>query len=179
MTDMLDEEIVAEWSGRGGIIRFEENEDEEFVGEVPMGRILAVADPLADPPWHDGTEVTREGVAAALVERRFERQPYSSDTMTVGRQDWTAKRHEERIAWLLANPPSDPIEVEIDAYGDAGIDDGMHRLYAAAFRGDETVCIRIGGFIDHSPQVLGVVCETDVTMPDTMTGEANSVPTVS
>jgi hypothetical protein len=156
--DELDEDVVAEWSDRGGIIRFEEDESEEFVGEVPLGRILAVTNPLTDPPWHDGTEVCETGVAAALAERRFERQPYSSDMTTVAREDWTSRRHEERIAWLLANPSPDPIEVEISAYGDAEVDDGMHRLYAAAMRRDETVLIRIGGFIDHSPQVLGVVC---------------------
>jgi hypothetical protein len=158
MTEVLDDEVIADWSDRGGIIRFEEDDAEEFVGEIPIGRILAVTNPLACPPWHDGTEVSEGGVASALAESRFERRPYSSDMTTVGRQDWTSRQHEERIAWLLANPSSDPIEVEISVYGDAEVDDGMHRLYAAAMRGDESVLIRIGGFIDYSPQVLGVVC---------------------
>ena len=39
------------------------------------------------------------------------------------------------------------------------MDDGMHRLYAALVRNEETVAIRIGGFIDCAPEAIGVFCE--------------------
>lgn len=155
---MIEAEYLEEWSGPGELIRFEENEDEEFVGFVPIGRVLAIIDPVAEPPWHDGEDVTVEGVQAALAEERFELRPYSSDTLSTRRDEWTARRHEERIAWILANPPSDPIGIEIDAYGDPQVDDGMHRLYAATVRRDTTIFIRIGGFLDSSPTAIGVVC---------------------
>ncbi len=158
LTDDLDEGTIAEWSDRGGFILFEEDEREEFVGEVPIDRVLGIIDPIANPPWHDGIDVSERGVAAALAAGRYEKRPYSSNLVTVCGKGWTSQRHEERIAWLVANPPLDPIEVEISCYGDAGVDDGMHRLYAAVIRGDVTVRVRIGGFIDHGPQALGVIC---------------------
>jgi hypothetical protein len=78
------------WSDQFGIITFIEDDNEELVGQVPISRILAITNPMENPPWHDGTEVTPEGVAAALRERRFELVPYSADLWRVGRSDWTS-----------------------------------------------------------------------------------------
>lgn len=159
MTEDLDEEVHAQWLHRGGIVRFVPDHRNMLVGLVPIDRVLDIIDPQKDPPWHDGADVTKEGVLSALADERFERRPYSSDLLSACRQDWTSRRHEERIAFLVANPPSDPIAVEIDQYGGIGVDDGMHRIYAAVVRGDASISIEIGGFIDYAPEAIGALCD--------------------
>lgn len=160
MTEDLDEETHAQWRDRGGIVLFEPGDLDMLVGHVPIDRILEIINPESDPPWHDGPDVTRAGILSAIAEGRHERRPYSSDLLSACRKDWTSRRHEARIAFLVAKPSSDPIAVEIDQYGGIGVDDGMHRLYAAVVRGDDSIAIQIGGFIDYAPEAIGVLCDT-------------------
>ncbi len=179
MIDDIEEETQARWRERGGIIRIGLDDQDRLVGFIPIDRLLEITDPIADPPWYDGPDVSREGVMSAIAEGRLHDRPYSSDLLAVCRNEWNSQRHEERIAWLVLNPPVDPIEVEIDQYCGVGIDDGMHRLYASVVRNQSSVLIQIGGFIDYAPEAIGVFCETGVTLPDTITGEASSVPSFS
>lgn len=175
---MIDGEALDSWKGRGGMIVFEENDRGELIGHLPITRILEITDPVAEPPWHDGQDVTRDGVMAAIKEARLEPRPYSVDLMTVNRDDWTARRHEERIAWLVVNHPVEPISVEIDGFGDVGVDDGLHRLYASVIRGKQRVLVQLGGFIDDAPLVLGVFCRFRPHMAgdEGLSGASSSLP---
>lgn len=159
MKDEIADEVIARWAGRGGIIRFEPCDGNDLVGHVPIDRLLEITNPVSDPPWHDGSDVAIAGVMEAIREQRYEKRPYSSDLLSICRREWNSRRHEERIAWLVLHPPSEPIEVEIDQHAGVGIDDGMHRLYAAVVRNEGTLAIRIGGFLDYAPEAIGVLCD--------------------
>lgn len=157
----IEEETEARWRERGGIIRIGLDDQDRLVGFIPIDRLLEITDPIAEPPWHDGPDVSRDGVLSAISEGRLEKRPYSSDLLSVCRREWNSRRHEERIAWLVLNPSAYPIEVEIDQYGGVGIDDGMHRLFAAVVRGERAAFIQLGGYIDYAPETIGVVCHTE------------------
>lgn len=124
MIDDIEEETRERWRERGGIIRIGLDDQDRLVGFIPIDRLLEITDPVADPPWYDGPDVSREGVMSAIAEGRLHDRPYSSDLLAVCRSEWNSRRHEERIAWLVLNPPVDPIEIEIDQYCGVGIDDG-------------------------------------------------------
>lgn len=58
--------------------------------------------------------------------------------------------HAGRIAYLVLNPASDPISVDVGipsmgCFPSWGIDDGNHRLSAAIVRGDETILVNFSG----------------------------------
>ena len=59
--------------------------------------------------------------------------------------------HLQRIAYLVVNPDTKPVEVEmgIDTWLEqAALTDGNHRYAAAIIRGDKTIDVIFGGFID-------------------------------
>jgi hypothetical protein len=66
--------------------------------------------------------------------------------------DW----HVRRIAWLVKNGWSDPVEVTISANTRRGLDvlDGNHRLAAAIYMGHETIKVIVCGEIADAPQHL-------------------------
>lgn len=175
MIDDIDDETLARWRERGGIIRIGLDDKDRLVGFIPIDRLLEITDPISEPPWHDGPDVSREGVLSAISDGRFEQRPYSCDLLSVCRREWNSRRHEERIAWLVLNPPADPIEIEIDQYCGVGIDDGMHRLFAAVVREDRAAFIQLGGYVDYASETIGVVCDIENAPPSVRGEHASSM----
>lgn len=156
--DVVDFEDAETWGGDNELVEIG-FEDNRIWGRIPLTRITSVFDPFEFPPWSDGQGVSKAGVEAALKEGRFERLPYSAYSLG---PDWTDRQHEERIAWLVLNPATDPIEIEFSHPEDEAfsIDDGNHRLAAAIFRGDVDIPVQLGGYFCNSVKALGVICRS-------------------
>nr|WP_250807768.1 hypothetical protein [Neorhizobium tomejilense] len=154
--DLIDFEDAEIWGGDAALVDIEFT-DQRIWGMVPLDRITAVCNPLRDPPWYDGQGITAEGVGAALREGRFELRQYSLDRLG---PDWTVAQHEERIAWLVQNPQTDPIEIEFSHpnYETFSIDDGNHRLAAAIYRQDAAIAVQLGGYFGNCVRALGIIC---------------------
>jgi hypothetical protein len=148
--------------------------NESIRGNIPLSRVSADHNPFENPPWHDGQGVSMAGVRKAINEGRVRTTPYPASILAT---DWTDRMHEERIAWLVLNSWSDPIEIEF-SYPECesfSIDDGNHRLSAAIFRGDEDIYVQLGGYVDNSVRALGAICRpiqrlAHVTRSNTIAG---------
>lgn len=51
----------------------------------------------------------------------------------------------ERVAYLLLNPASAPVLIDVRAVGQVVVEDGLHRIGAAIMRGDELVLVDWSG----------------------------------
>lgn len=156
--EVIDAEAAQAWGGASALIDFPVIND-AIVGRVPLDRLGRHFNALEQSPWHDGQGVTREGVLKALDEGRLETVPYSLGCTWEEREDWSPRRHEERIAYLVVNPSDQPISIEFNYPDDEEmtVDDGHHRLAAAIIRNDEYVLIQLGGYFSNCVRALGVI----------------------
>ncbi len=107
--------------------------------------------------WPD-VKLTR--ILDALKNKDFESENYPGYFYSSS-SDWDTKRHERRIAFLIANPDPKPIAVEFTSPNDPTLtlEDGWHRYAAALIRGDTEISVNVGGFFSFSVQRLGAFCE--------------------
>jgi hypothetical protein len=155
--DIIAQEDADLWGGDDQLFELHVIDD-EIVGIVPIER-LAFTSPFEAAPWFDGQGVTLEGVQRHIVGQTLEATPYPGFSYYVT-SEWNTERHEARIAYLVQNPSSSPIEVEfIDAeQAILEMQDGWHRLAAALVRGDENISINVGGYFRHAVARLGAIC---------------------
>lgn len=157
--EIIDIKEAEPWGGPEGLVQFYADGEDRLVGEVPLSRLANSFDPFLCSPWHDGEGVSFEGVTAALEEGRFEYGPYSA-VVSVHENNWGARRHEARIAYLVVHKSDEPIEVQFSTPdGDSiSIDDGHHRLAAAIYRKDPAILVELGGYLCAAVRGLGVIC---------------------
>lgn len=73
--------------------------------------------------------------------------------------------HPARIAYLVLNPASEPIELDVGCPGlgfggpSWPVLDGNHRLAAAIYREDEFISAQVSGDLDHAFDLFQVDCE--------------------
>ncbi|HEJ2342738.1 TPA: hypothetical protein SMW50_005771 [Pseudomonas aeruginosa] len=120
---------------------------------IPVSAVTKHCNPYgSSAPW--GEIVRRADVERALSERRFAPAPGSDD-------------HAARIAFLVENPASDPIGIDVGCpvlgyWGPSWmVTDGNHRLAAAIYRGDATISALVDGQMDHAFELFGVDCEEE------------------
>jgi hypothetical protein len=154
--DLIEYADAEKWGGDASLVEIK-FEGDRIWGLIPIERITNVYDPFAEPPWYDGSAVCIAGVRSAIKENRLNPEPYSAKKFG---PDWTSRKHEERIAWLVLNPSHDPISIEFSYPNDDAfsIDDGNHRLAAAIYRGDREIAVEVGGFFENTVSALGVIC---------------------
>lgn len=116
---------------------------------LPVERLRAHCDPFLSCPWDNGP-VTRELVKEALEAGRLVSQPGTSD-------------HAGRIAYLVVNEASDPIEVDVGVpvlryWPDWIVLDGNHRLAAAIYADRSHIMADVGGQMDYAEELFGVDC---------------------
>jgi len=97
--------------------------------------------------------ITREEVASAIAEGRFQKMPLDTEG--------TRRDHVERIAYLVVHPARTPLELDVGiphlgCHVDWPLLDGHHRLAAAIYRGDATIDIDAAGSIDYAEELFGV-----------------------
>lgn len=115
---------------------------------IPVRRLARHCNPFGMSPW--GVPVTRADVRRALAERRL--------VAVHGGDD-----HAGRIAYLIENPASDPIEVDVgvpvlDYVPSWLVQDGNHRLAAAIFMGRTEILADVQGQMDRAKRIFGVDC---------------------
>lgn len=125
--------------------------------EVPLQRVLGLADPLKNWPWcceRPSAKELQHWLATAPLE------PKQVDT------NEPAIRHIGRIRYLAQHGWSDPIEIDvgIPVLGYPGphwpLTDGNHRVAAATVRKDPMILVDISGQVDYAARLLGVDEET-------------------
>jgi hypothetical protein len=117
---------------------------------LPVRRIVRQCHPLRARPW--GVKVRSHDVWAAHRAGRLVAEPGTDD-------------HAGRIAWLMAQPVLDPIEIEVGipalhCYVDWIITDGNHRVAAAVLRRDRMIAAHVGGDMNYARELFGVECTT-------------------
>lgn len=132
--------------------------------QVTIARILAICDPVRDPPWHNCASLTPKIVRACLARRHLV-------STHVGPDSDCLMTHAGRIAWLVENPDTRPIHIDVGVLLAPSwiIEDGNHRLYAAWMRGDDTISAEISGSYEKSLEMLGLY-------PDDSTPEEGIIP---
>lgn len=117
---------------------------------LPVTRLEAYCNPYGnDSPW--GVSVTMGDVETAIEGGRFAAVPDGDD-------------HPARIAYLVLNPASDPIELDIGCpslgyWGPSWpVLDGNHRLAAAIYRKDDSIAALVAGELDHAFELFQVDC---------------------
>lgn len=118
---------------------------------MPVEELLAHWDPFS--AW-DVPPVTHNEILDALAAGQLDDRPF--DTMghnAHASRDEERGYHIRRIAWMIAHPDRNPIEIDIGAPSlgwhptrhPFDFIDGNHRLCAAAIRGDATIDVGYGG----------------------------------
>ena len=120
---------------------------------VPLARVLALANPLAQPPWRTGRGITHAAVTEALAEDDLWPMPVETDA--------PVSVHVARIAWFVRKGWHDPIQIDVGCPGFPGhreiwpVTDGNHRLAAAAYRGDPEIALEWGGSVARARDLFG------------------------
>lgn len=115
---------------------------------IPVASIAELNNPFEADVWGRG-RVTRQRVRQCI-----ERGEFAADFVPMGMREMLADSEADdwdcrRIAYFVANPTDWPISIEVISLdGDYRLDDGWHRLAAAIFRNDETICVNLGGYVD-------------------------------
>lgn len=104
------------------------------------------------PFWMVRRNVTRSAIQAALQRGQLEPEPWDTALHVLRLRSAAARRrwHAGRCAYLVTHGWTDGIAVEVDrALGDGPwmltIQNGSHRLRAAAYRGDPMILLHVAG----------------------------------
>jgi hypothetical protein len=125
-----------------------------MIVDIPLRRLLRLADPLATPPWRTWPRVSRAAVEQALALPLLD--PRASQPLTE-RAAASGVLHAQRIAWLVQHPWNDPIAFDA-TLADRNwwpITDGNHRLAAATVLGWNTIPGTVDGFESSIQTHLG------------------------
>ncbi len=126
--------------------------DGRLVVAVSTDLLVDLAEPFAAPPWDGMPPFTPDSVRQFVARNLFRDTPA---TETCG-----AHEHLARIAYLAVNwvnDGSDPPVVEVLADETLTVQDGYHRLCAAAVRSDEHVWVEVGGWLDTAEALFGII----------------------
>lgn len=119
---------------------------------VPVAALLEVCNPLVTSPWRVG-RVSEAMVRRCIRDKRFQPHPVG---MSASRYV-----HAGRIAYFAVHGWDDSIDIDVGVpsmgcHVKWPVQDGNHRLAAAAVRGDEMIKAEIGGSIDYASELLDV-----------------------
>lgn len=132
----------------------------QLILAVPTALLLGILEPFDCPPWPvTDTDTgfmppfTADDVRAVVAtDRLYSRRILFTDFVD-------AATHISRVACLVqtwTNDGSDPPIVEVMDPEWLIVDDGYHRICAAAVRGDEHVHVEVGGWLEAAEQMFGV-----------------------
>lgn len=116
-----------------------------------LGNLLLYCDPVSTPPWEEAERLTKEDVWRAYHNKSFEANH-------VG-HNGTEERHVRRIAWLMHHGWNDPIHIDVGLSSSWGapwiVEDGNHRLYAAALLQHATIPALVSGSLSLAESLFG------------------------
>ena len=116
---------------------------------LDVEKIAAICNPYESTVWSSKV-VRKKDVQMAITAGLLESAPYCMAL----EDDWDHQTHVQRIAWLVANGWSDPIEVDVGIpvlgfHVNWPVTDGNHRLAAAIYRGDERILASVSGQVSY------------------------------
>jgi len=122
---------------------------------IGIANLRQICDPVTDPPWSDlVTPVTEGDVRWAMLQK-----DWTPDHMRplADFHAWSGLEHARRIAWMVDNPPEDPISIDADLalQGRWAVTDGNHRFYAAIMRGASDIMVEICGHEHAIAELFG------------------------
>lgn len=125
-------------------------------GAVSLAAVLQIANPLHTSPWNC-PPVTPEDVLMALAANHLIDQPVAPGA--------DGGDHAARVAWFIRHGWTAPIQIDVGvpSIGHAvlwPIEDGNHRLMAAAMRGDVQILAEISGEVAHIEHLFGKIADT-------------------
>lgn len=117
--------------------------------QLPTKKLAKHCNPFLGQPWEEHL-VRKADVQRALDEGRLVDSHTSTD-------------HAGRIAWFVANPSQDPIEVDVGcpSFGHHMhwmVTDGNHRLAAAIFAKRAHIPACVSGQLDFAETLFGIDC---------------------
>lgn len=132
--------------------------------KVPIANLLRIANPFTDPPW-DCRSFTPDEVWDAIEKEAFQVKPVPNWYPVIDQI--------ERIAFLVVTG-WDEKELPLFDVGLPGrtfnklwpIEDGNHRVCAAAVRGDEFITMILSGDIETLEELLDIKIPDDDIMWD-------------
>ncbi len=125
---------------------------------VSLKRLLALANPVEDPPWECGILLSKDDVLEAIAAQDWLTTPVPDE------EQGNPYLHARRIAFLASHGWSDPIEIDVGVPSVGccpvwPIEDGNHRLYAAAVREDTHVDTSVSGDLNYAARLFGIRAE--------------------
>jgi len=129
--------------------------------------ILAnICNPFVGQPW-PGHVVTMENVSRALKERYLISEPTDTD-------------HAARIAYLVENEATDPIEIDVGVPSMGchvawPIEDGNHRFAAAIYAGRSHVNCNVAGSLEYAMELFGVDCSDETPSVHSIPGKGTNL----
>lgn len=129
---------------------------DDLVIEVPLPSLLSLipdSSPFVYYVWEEGEDpVCRKEIEGSLSKKKLNPHPYPGIV-----HSWTRQEHIERIAYLVANPADDPLDLDIGVFSlNASLYDGHHRLAAAQFREDPLIRVSLSGNLDLAEEFFNV-----------------------
>lgn len=115
------------------IIMIITTEPESFItSTVALEKLKALCNPFETLIWGTKTPIYYKDVKWAVINNKVLSTPYSSQ------QNWSKRKHVERIAYFVLHPEPSPIEIDVGIpsmgyYPEWVVLDGNHRLAAAIY----------------------------------------------
>lgn len=144
---------------------------------VAVAAVLEVAHVVDNPPWMLKAspkefealvrDCVEKGLFTLLPASRIIEDLYKHADAVGLPDEERAKRsdfiHASRIAYLMAHPDTTPLEIDVGIPGHTdpyawAVDDGNHRLYAAAMREDTYIWANLSGSTQAICDIFGDDC---------------------
>lgn len=110
---------------------------------IKVNRILEHCPVVDTPPWDGAYHLTPKLVQHCLDNNLLRCEPTGARA--------SVQEHAERIAHFIVHGWNDAISIDVGVPGLSGwqptwcVEDGNHRLYAAAFKKNSTILVEAGG----------------------------------
>jgi hypothetical protein len=112
-------------------------------------------------PEMEGEPITKEEIFQAILDGDLVSEPMEETRNALISGARTRRYHVARVAWLVLNIDSNPIDIDIGVpalgmHVDWPVTDGNHRLAAAFYRGDESILAFVSGDIEIARELFNI-----------------------
>ena len=116
---------------------------------LPLSQITQFCNPFESVVWRG----LQTPILLSEIDDAIESNAYQDANKPYSKMFISRKEHIKRIAYLVINKQTDPIEIETEA--NWLVNDGNHRLAAAIYRNDETINVAFYGVLEKIEYLFG------------------------